>query len=187
MAADSDALERRIAKLESQLAALTAMISATPGGALAITAPGGVSITAGGALSLTAGGALSLVVGSQLNAVVGSTATVSAGTRIRLMGGQEIALDSRQCHVQASVDLSLSSDQSFAIEAARDLTIATGKKLSVTAADEATLKSGGAQLELKKDGSVTLRGRDITTSASGRVTVKSSANTVIKGSKIGQN
>ena len=41
MATDSDALERRIARLESQLAALTAMISATPGGALAITAAGG--------------------------------------------------------------------------------------------------------------------------------------------------
>ena len=179
MAADSDALERRIAKLESQLAALTAMISATPGGALAISAPGGISIAAGGALTVTAGSAFALSAGSIFS--------VSAGTRIRLAGGQEIMLDSRQCHVQASVDLSLFSDQAFAIEAMKDLTIATRKKLAVTAADEATVKSGSAQLELNKDGSVTLRGRDITTSASGRVNVKSSGNTVVKGSKIGQN
>ncbi|OYX15012.1 MAG: hypothetical protein B7Z15_01995 [Rhizobiales bacterium 32-66-8] len=96
-------------------------------------------------------------------------------------------LDSRQCHVQAAVDLSLSSAQSMSVEAEKDLMIATGKRFSVTAADDATVKSGSAQIELKKDGSVTLRGRDITTNASGRVTVKSSANTVIKGSKIGQN
>lgn len=171
MAQDSDALERRIAKLESQIAALTAIISATPGGTLAITAPGGISITAGGALSLTAGSAVALTAGSIFG--------VTAGTRIKLAGGQDITLDSRQCHVQATVALNLSSNQSMAIE--------VGKKLSVIAADEATVKSGSAQIELKKDGSVTLRGRDITTTASGRVTVKSSSDTAIKGSKIIQN
>ena len=78
MAADSDALQRRIAALETELAALTRIISATPIGGLAINAPGGVSISCGGAMAIQAGTTLALTAGSNL--------TAAAGGRIKLNG-----------------------------------------------------------------------------------------------------
>lgn len=147
MAADTDALERRIALLEARLGALTALISATPAGALAITAPGGMSITAGGALAVSAGGHLSVV----------------AGNRMSLASGREITLDSR--------DLTLTAAVEFAVE--------SGQQLGLGCRD--------ASLAMKKDGTVSLKGKDVTIQASGKLNAKASSDVVIRGSKIVQN
>lgn len=147
MAADTDALERRIALLEARLGALTALISATPAGALAITAPGGMSITAGGALAVSAGGNVSLV----------------AGSRMSLASGREITLDSR--------DLALTATVEFAVE--------SGQQLGLACRD--------ASLAMKKDGTVSLKGNDVTIQASGKLNAKASSDVVIRGSKIVQN
>lgn len=147
MAADTDALERRIALLEARLGALTALISATPAGALAITAPGGMSITAGGPLAVSAGGQLSLV----------------AGSRMSLSSGREITLDSRDVALTAAVEVAVQGGQELEL-ACRD-----------------------ASLAMKKDGTVSLKGKDITIQASGKLNAKASADVVIKGSKIVQN
>jgi type VI secretion system secreted protein VgrG len=62
-----------------------------------------------------------------------------------------------------------------------------GKKLIVDAADEIVLKSGDASLTLKKDGTITIKGKDITLKGSGDITADASGNVTMKGSKIAQN
>jgi type VI secretion system secreted protein VgrG len=50
-----------------------------------------------------------------------------------------------------------------------------------------TIKTGSASNEMKKDGTITIKGKDITVEGSGKISVKASKDVVIKGSKILQN
>jgi type VI secretion system secreted protein VgrG len=62
-----------------------------------------------------------------------------------------------------------------------------GKKFYLEAGDEITLKTGNASITLKKDGTIQIKGKDITVTGSGKIGIKASSNVVIKGSKIAQN
>jgi hypothetical protein len=55
------------------------------------------------------------------------------------------------------------------------------------AGDEILLKAGDASVHLKKDGTIVIKGKDITLDASGHVQVKATRDVVIKGKKILQN
>jgi type VI secretion system secreted protein VgrG len=57
----------------------------------------------------------------------------------------------------------------------------------VDAGDEITIKTGSASIVMKKDGTITIKGKDITIQGSGKVNVKASSDVVIKGSKVTQN
>ena len=65
--------------------------------------------------------------------------------------------------------------------------IEVGKGLLIEAEDSIELRVGLASLVLKKDGSILLRGRDISIEGSGKVNVKGSRDTALSGGKIGQN
>jgi type VI secretion system secreted protein VgrG len=62
-----------------------------------------------------------------------------------------------------------------------------GKKLVITAGDEISLTTGSASVTLKKDGTITIKGKDITIEGSGKINVKASSDITMKGSKILQN
>jgi type VI secretion system secreted protein VgrG len=66
-------------------------------------------------------------------------------------------------------------------------TVGVGKTLRVQAGDQLELVCGAASLLLKKDGTVIIRGKDITLEGSGKINIKASADVVIKGNKITQN
>jgi type VI secretion system secreted protein VgrG len=62
-----------------------------------------------------------------------------------------------------------------------------GKKLVISAADEIVLKTGDASITMKKNGDITVSGKNITLKGSGKVNVKADGDVVIKGSKVTQN
>jgi type VI secretion system secreted protein VgrG len=62
-----------------------------------------------------------------------------------------------------------------------------GKKYLLDAGDEITIKTGSASITMKKDGTITIKGKDITLDGSGKINVKASSDVVIKGSKVTQN
>jgi type VI secretion system secreted protein VgrG len=62
-----------------------------------------------------------------------------------------------------------------------------GKKYYLEAGDEITLKTGDASISLKKDGTIQIKGKDITLIGSGKIGVKASSDLTLKGSKIAQN
>ena len=62
-----------------------------------------------------------------------------------------------------------------------------GKKLLIDAGDQITIKTGSASITMKKDGTITIKGKDITIDGSGKINVKASSDVVIKGSKVTQN
>ena len=59
--------------------------------------------------------------------------------------------------------------------------------LSVQAGDSITLGTGSASIQLKKDGTILIKGKDITVSGSGKINIKASGDVVVKGSNIKQN
>ena len=62
-----------------------------------------------------------------------------------------------------------------------------GKTLTINAGDELVIIVGAASLRMKKDGTIVLKGKDITLEGSGKINVKASGDVVIKGSKVAQN
>ena len=59
--------------------------------------------------------------------------------------------------------------------------------ISVNANGSIAIRMGSAAVVLKKDGSVTISGRDISIDAFGKAMVKAGGEVVIKGAKISQN
>ncbi|AZD93308.1 MULTISPECIES: type VI secretion system Vgr family protein [Pseudomonas] len=62
-----------------------------------------------------------------------------------------------------------------------------GKNFSLTAGDSITLTTGAASITMKKDGTIMIRGKDITIDGSGAINIKANRNVVVKGQKILQN
>ena len=46
------------------------------------------------------------------------------------------------------------------------------------------IKTGDASITMKKDGTIVIKGKDITVEGSGKINVKASGDVVMKGSKI---
>ena len=69
----------------------------------------------------------------------------------------------------------------------KDDALSVGKKLVITAGDEITLKTGSASITMKKDGSISIKGKDIKVDGSGKISIKASGDVVLKGSKVTQN
>lgn len=190
-----EALARRVAALEAQLSTLLQAVTVGRGGSVAITAPLGLSITAGGTCTINVGSELALTVGGHFRTAVGSAYVVNvgggmrttvgtgmsliAGTALNMTANREISLATRAFEVAAAVSIDLDSS--------RDFEIASGKTLVVKAADSIMLDAGSAALNLRKDGSVDLKGKDVTIRASGKINATASSDVVIKGSKIKQN
>jgi hypothetical protein len=53
--------------------------------------------------------------------------------------------------------------------------------------NEIILQVGSASITLKKDGTIIIKGKDITIEGSGKINIKASGDLVMKGSKISQN
>jgi hypothetical protein len=53
--------------------------------------------------------------------------------------------------------------------------------------DEVILQVGSASITLKKDGTIIIKGNNITIEGSGKINIKASGDLVMKGSKINQN
>lgn len=69
----------------------------------------------------------------------------------------------------------------------KDMGVKVGKKFVLDVTDEITLKCGDAQVTMKKDGTITIKGKDISFTASGKINAKADGNVNIKGAKINQN
>jgi type VI secretion system secreted protein VgrG len=53
--------------------------------------------------------------------------------------------------------------------------------------NEITLKAGDASIVMKRDGTITIRGKDITIQGSGKVSVRANGDLALKGAKVVDN
>ncbi|HEY7187850.1 MAG TPA: type VI secretion system tip protein TssI/VgrG [Vicinamibacterales bacterium] len=111
---------------------------------------------------------------------------ISGNKRLTIDKKESISVgDSRQDQVEKNEEISIGKNREAKI--GENDTLDVGKKLSIQAGDQITLQTGSATITMKKDGTITIKGKDITIEGSGKVNVKASSDVVIKGSKVTQN
>ena len=69
----------------------------------------------------------------------------------------------------------------------KDDQLQVGKTLTITVEDEITLKTGDASITMKKNGEITIKGKDIKLDGSGKINIKASSDVTLKGSKVNAN
>jgi type VI secretion system secreted protein VgrG len=138
--------------------------SETVGATRTVTIAAAYQIAVGGVLNETVAGASAEVVGADKSVTVAGAHSVNVGgSSSEKVGG----------------DKSISAGGNVSVEAGGALSASAGKAATIEAADSITLKCGDATITLKKNGDISINGKNITVNASGDLTQK--------GSKIAQN
>ena len=65
--------------------------------------------------------------------------------------------------------------------------LVVGKSLLIDVGDQITIQTGSSSITMKKDGTIQIKGKDISIIGSGNINVKASSNLTLKGSKIAEN
>jgi type VI secretion system secreted protein VgrG len=135
-------------------------------------------------------------IGKNRTESVGENETVSIGKDQSLSVGKNQTLsvaENRNADVGKNESLTVEKDQSVIVNGKRttsigkDDSLSVGKKLLIDVGDEVTIQTGSASITMKKDGTIAIKGKDITLDGSGKINVVASSDVVIKGSKISQN
>ena len=119
---------------------------------------------------------------------VGKDETISiAGARTETVGKDEkISITgARQVDVGKADTLSVGAGRTQNITGDDQVTVT--KKLHFDAGDEIVIKTGDASITMKKDGTIILKGKDVSITASGKINANASGDVIIKGSKVSTN
>ncbi len=146
------------------------------------------TISVGTAQEITVGAMQAVTVGANQTINVGANQSTSVGANQSLdVGGNqsESVTGNDSKSVKGNKSLGVDGNQSADIKG--DDSTKAGKNLVIDAGDSVTIKTGSASITMKKDGTITIKGKDITVDGSGKINVKASSDVVIKGSKVGIN
>ena len=151
----------------SMTLAVTTFKSETVGAASELIVGGVYIVSVGAAKSEDVGGISSESVGAAKSVSAGTTISHDAGTNYSVKSGGSYALS-----VGKGLTMKVADDS--VVETGKNLTIKAGKKAVIEVADQLTLKCGSAEIVLKKDGSISIKGSKIDIKASGNMTLKGS-------------
>jgi type VI secretion system secreted protein VgrG len=146
------------------------------------------TISVGAAQEVTIGGAQAVTIGAVQTVNIGASQSTSVGAGQTLQVGA-----ARSVQVGAALTTKVGADEARDVGGGRGTNIAkddalkVGKNLIIEAGDSVTIKTGSASITMKKDGTITIKGKDITIEGSGKINAKASSDIVMKGSKILQN
>jgi type VI secretion system secreted protein VgrG len=138
----------------------------------------------------------SIAIGAAQEVAIGAAQSITVGVNQSTNVGvdQSNTIGANQTNeIGADRKLSVGKAQTTNVGKARTTTIgeddklSVGKNLVITAADSISITTGSASITMKKDGTITIKGKDITIEGSGKINAKASNNIVMKGSKILQN
>jgi type VI secretion system secreted protein VgrG len=141
------------------------------GAAMAINVGAAMAIDVGAAMSTNVGAANSLTVGA------GNSTTVSGDDSESVGGGKTVT-------VAKDLGETISGGHTETVTKAYGL---KAKSVSIEGEDEINIKTGDASISMKKDGTITIKGKDITVKGSGKINIKADSDIVMKGSKILEN
>jgi type VI secretion system secreted protein VgrG len=140
----------------------------TVGGAMELTVGAALAITVGAAMAETVGGAKTETVGVSKSESVGSDRTLTVGSNVtESVGGNQT--------VSVGKDLKETIAGQHVVEVTKEAMV-QAKKVQIVADDEISLKTGDAEIIMKKNGDITIKGN--------KITVKGSGDVIIKGSKV---
>ncbi|CAN5421310.1 type VI secretion system spike protein VgrG1b [soil metagenome] len=130
----------------------------------------------------------SISIGANRSENVGANETIDIGKdRAETVGQNEtVSIGKNREHTIGKDDkLEISDNRTTQI--GKDDKIQIGKKLYIEAGDEITIVTGSASISMKKDGTIQIKGKDITIIGSGKIGIKASSDMTLKGSKIAEN
>ena len=114
--------------------------------------------------------------------------TLSVGeNRTRTVSKDESVTIGGKRTVQIGKDEDIQISKNRKVDVGENDKLEVGKKLIIEAGDEIAIQTGSAKILMKKDGTITIKGKDITIDGSGKINVKASGDVIVKGSKISQN
>jgi type VI secretion system secreted protein VgrG len=146
------------------------------------------SVSVGVNQSHDVGAADSWSVGADQTVTIGAkqSVTIAADQSFSVGGGRTatVAKDDATS-VAGAQALKVSKDSTTEIEG--ESSIKVGKKLTIDVADSITLTCGSSSVTMKKDGTISIEGKDITIKGSGKINVNASSDVIIKGSSIHNN
>jgi type VI secretion system secreted protein VgrG len=137
-------------------------------------------ITIGAKQVVTIGADQSVNVGADQSTDVGSNQSAKVGANRSIQVGSNLSTD-------VSADESRGVGGGRSTQVGKDDAINVGKNFTLQAGDSISLTTGSASITMKKDGTIVIKGKDITVDGSGKINVKASSDIVMKGSKIMQN
>ncbi|AEF24320.1 type VI secretion system Vgr family protein [Pseudomonas fulva] len=135
-------------------------------------------------------------VGSNETISIGANRTESVGNNERTtIGADRTALITANEYVLVGADQAnmVGGNESHYVRGERnsrvlkDDNLHVGKNFVLKAGDSITLQTGAASIVMKKDGTIVIRGKNISIDGSGAINVKAAKNIVMKGQKILQN
>jgi type VI secretion system secreted protein VgrG len=164
-----------------------AAMSVTVGGSLTEMVGTNYAETVGAAMELTVGAALAITVGAVMAETVGGAKTETVGgVKAESIGGSSttnVGGDVTE-NFGGKHSLQVAKDQSTTIAGKQTVEVTKeamlqAKKVQIVADDEISIKTGDAEITMKKNGDITIKG--------GKITIKGNSDVVIKGSKIANN
>jgi type VI secretion system secreted protein VgrG len=146
------------------------------------------SITIGKNRTEDVGDNESITIGKDRDETVGKNETISIGKdRDETVGDNETVSIGKNREHQIGKDAKLTVGENRTTQIGKDDKLQVGKKLHIDAGDEITIVTGDASISMKKDGTIQIKGKDITIIGSGKIAAKASGDMVLKGSKIAEN
>jgi type VI secretion system secreted protein VgrG len=146
------------------------------------------TISVGAAQEVNIGAAQTITVGAVQATSVGASQSTKVGTKRAISVGSD-----QGTQVGGNLSMTVEKNESRAVNESRttsigkDDALTVAKNLTISAGDSITITSGDASISMKKDGTITIKGKDITIQGSGKINVKADGDIVMKGSKILQN
>ena len=146
------------------------------------------TISVGAAQEITVGAMQAITVGANQTTNVGANQSTSVGAnQSNTIGGNQSTT------VAKNLSTNVGGDELRGVKGARNTTVdkddatKVAKNWLLEAGDGIVLKTGSASITMKKDGTIHIKGKDITIEGSGKINVKASGDITMKGSSIKQN
>jgi type VI secretion system secreted protein VgrG len=143
----------------------------TVGAAMEITVGAAMAITVGAAMAETVGGAKSENVGGPKAETIGGNKAVDVGGDLTEAVGKSATVEIGKDH-----NLKVAGQQQVSVTKEH---ILKAKKIQLVGEDEVSIKCGSAEIIMKKNGDISIKG--------GKINVKGSGDVIVKGSKVLQN
>jgi type VI secretion system secreted protein VgrG len=137
-------------------------------------------VNIGAAQAITVGGAQVVSVGANQSISVGKNRSVNAGGNQAVAVGKDATMT-----VGANEDVTVAGGSKTTV--GKDYVLEVSKNLTINAGESITIKTGDASITMKKDGTIGIKGKDLTIEGSGKITIKADGDITMKGSKIAQN
>jgi type VI secretion system secreted protein VgrG len=138
--------------------------------------------------SVKVGGLYSEQVGASRSITAVGAMTFTAGLSGKLQCAKNILVKARKnLNLEGDVDITMKSGKKMSVISGDDFSLKADKKANVVVADELVIKVGDAQVTLKKNGNIDVKGKDLNFKASGKINLKADGVVNIKGSKVNLN